>query len=44
MEGPPTGRRKGAWTAEEDKLLRACIQKYGDGNWHLAPYRAGNGG
>jgi len=35
------GLRKGAWTYEEDKLLKACIQKYGEGKWHLVPQRAG---
>lgn len=33
--------RKGAWTYEEDKLLKACINKYGEGKWHLVPQRAG---
>lgn len=33
--------RKGAWTYEEDKLLKACINKYGEGRWHLVPQRAG---
>ncbi|XP_058744805.1 transcription factor MYB113-like [Vicia villosa] len=35
------GGRKGAWTYEEDKLLKACIDKYGEGKWHLVPQRAG---
>nr|ACN79540.1 MYB transcription factor LAP4 [Medicago truncatula] len=35
------GVRKGAWTYEEDKLLKACMQKYGEGKWHLVPQRAG---
>ncbi|CAL5189969.1 unnamed protein product [Lathyrus oleraceus] len=33
--------RKGAWTYEEDKLLKACIEMYGEGKWHLIPQRAG---
>nr|AIT76562.1 R2R3 MYB anthocyanin regulator [Trifolium repens] len=33
--------RKGAWTYEEDNLLKACINKYGEGKWHLIPKRAG---
>ncbi|KAI5434509.1 transcription factor MYB1 [Lathyrus oleraceus] len=33
--------RKGAWTYEEDKLLKACIEKFGEGKWHLIPQRAG---
>nr|GLL26383.1 transcription factor MYB75-like [Ipomoea trifida] len=38
----PSGlMRKGAWTEEEDNLLRKCIQKYGEGKWHLVPLRAG---
>ncbi|GMH29824.1 hypothetical protein Nepgr_031667 [Nepenthes gracilis] len=31
------GVRKGSWTAEEDLLLRQCIEKYGEGNWHQIP-------
>ncbi|GMH29820.1 hypothetical protein Nepgr_031663 [Nepenthes gracilis] len=31
------GVRKGSWTAEEDLLLRQCIEKYGQGNWHQIP-------
>ncbi|CAA7032654.1 unnamed protein product [Microthlaspi erraticum] len=41
MEGPSEGLRKGAWTAEEDGLLRKCIDKYGEGKWHQVPLRAG---
>ncbi|XP_061351584.1 transcription factor MYB114-like [Gastrolobium bilobum] len=33
--------RKGAWSKEEDDLLRACVQQYGEGKWHLVPARAG---
>ena len=33
--------RKGAWTEEEDILLKQCIQKYGEGKWHLVPVSAG---
>ncbi|GMP27511.1 hypothetical protein CsSME_00003470 [Camellia sinensis var. sinensis] len=33
--------RKGAWTQEEDLLLRSRIQKYGEGLWHQIPLRAG---
>nr|AAF66728.1 An2 protein [Petunia integrifolia] len=36
-----SGVRKGAWTEEEDLLLRECIEKYGEGKWHLVPVRAG---
>nr|WDP81124.1 ANT1-like protein [Solanum lycopersicum] len=35
------GIRKGSWTEEEDFLLRKCINKYGEGKWHLVPIRAG---
>ncbi|KAJ1379799.1 SANT/Myb domain [Sesbania bispinosa] len=35
------GVRKGAWTYEEDNLLKACINKYGVGKWHLVPEKAG---
>ncbi|RZC89784.1 hypothetical protein C5167_035780 [Papaver somniferum] len=43
MEGSSStrGLRKGAWSAEEDLLLRKCIQKYGEGKWHRVPLRAG---
>ncbi|KAG6742064.1 hypothetical protein POTOM_055348 [Populus tomentosa] len=35
------GVRKGAWTEEEDILLRKCVEKYGEGRWHQFPSRAG---
>ncbi|XP_030942530.1 transcription factor MYB113-like [Quercus lobata] len=35
------GVRKGAWTEEEDILLRQCIEKFGEGRWHQVPLRAG---
>nr|BAJ17661.1 transcription factor GbMYB1 [Gynura bicolor] len=35
------GLRKGAWTTEEDMLLKNCIAKYGEGKWHLVPLKAG---
>ncbi|KFK23248.1 hypothetical protein AALP_AAs71396U000200 [Arabis alpina] len=41
MEGTSKGLRKGAWTAEEDSLLRQCIDAYGEGKWHQVPLRAG---
>ncbi|KAJ9682662.1 hypothetical protein PVL29_018561 [Vitis rotundifolia] len=40
MEGS-IGLRKGAWTSEEDHLLRKCIEKYGEGKWYQVPFRAG---
>ena len=40
MEGS-FGVRKGAWTEEEDILLKQCIQKSGEGKWHLVPVSAG---
>ncbi|GJU11494.1 transcription factor MYB90-like protein [Tanacetum coccineum] len=33
--------RKGAWTAEEDMLLKKCIERFGEGKWHLVPLKAG---
>ncbi|KAF7849171.1 hypothetical protein BT93_L1167 [Corymbia citriodora subsp. variegata] len=35
------GVRKGAWTEEEDMLLKKCVEEYGEGKWHQVPYRAG---
>ncbi|KAL3735648.1 hypothetical protein ACJRO7_024730 [Eucalyptus globulus] len=40
MEGA-AGVRKGAWTEEEDVLLRKCVEKYGEGKWHQVPRRGG---
>ncbi|XP_061366003.1 transcription factor MYB1-like [Gastrolobium bilobum] len=40
MEGT-SGVRKGAWSKSEDDLLKACVQLYGEGKWHLVPQRAG---
>ncbi|WZY84291.1 hypothetical protein YC2023_030675 [Brassica napus] len=40
MEDSSKGLTKGAWTAEEDSLLRRCIDKYGEGKWHQIPLRA----
>ncbi|KAK6125224.1 hypothetical protein DH2020_041024 [Rehmannia glutinosa] len=39
-KNPILGVRKGAWAKEEDILLRKCIEKYGEGKWHLVPLRA----
>nr|AJB28489.1 Myb10 V2 [Prunus avium] len=41
MEGYNLGVRKGAWTREEDDLLRQCIENQGEGKWHQVPYKAG---
>ncbi|KAK8546622.1 hypothetical protein V6N12_027398 [Hibiscus sabdariffa] len=41
MEGASLSVRKGAWTEEEDTLLKKCIEKYGQGTWHQVPSRAG---
>ncbi|KAJ4897650.1 Transcription factor MYB75 [Raphanus sativus] len=41
MEESSKGLTKGAWTTEEDSLLRRCIDKYGEGKWHQVPLRAG---
>ncbi|KAL7610879.1 hypothetical protein Lser_V15G12574 [Lactuca serriola] len=35
------GLRKGAWTADEDILLKNYIEKYGEGKWHIVPLKAG---
>ncbi|XP_073107313.1 transcription factor MYB114-like [Elaeis guineensis] len=35
------GVRKGAWSEEEDRLLRKCIEKYGEGKWRHVPQMAG---
>ncbi|GMH29821.1 hypothetical protein Nepgr_031664 [Nepenthes gracilis] len=35
------GVRKGSWTAEEDLLLRQCIEKHGEGNWYQIPQLSG---
>ncbi|KAL7190789.1 hypothetical protein ACSBR2_022967 [Camellia fascicularis] len=41
MEGVPLGVRKGAWTEEEDNLLKKCIETNGEGKWHQVPFKAG---
>nr|QPD01601.1 MYB transcription factor [Actinidia arguta] len=41
MESVTLGVRKGVWTEEEDKLLKKCIEKYGEGKWHQVPLRSG---
>ncbi|BFG25507.1 hypothetical protein CerSpe_117810 [Prunus speciosa] len=41
MEGYNLGVRKGAWTRQEDDLLRQCIENQGEGKWHQVPYKAG---
>ena len=35
------GLKKGAWSAEEDKILVDYIQQHGHGNWRVMPKRAG---
>ncbi|KAL9381336.1 hypothetical protein Peur_026993 [Populus x canadensis] len=37
------GVRKGAWTEEEDILLRKCVEKYGEGRWCQIPLKAADG-
>nr|AIT52320.1 MYB family protein [Jatropha curcas] len=39
--GSPPPVRRGAWTPAEDDLLRSCIQRHGEGQWHKVPSRAG---
>lgn len=41
MDAPSDRLRKGAWTAEEDSLLRQCIDRYGEGKWNLVSSRTG---
>ncbi|KAK8532300.1 hypothetical protein V6N12_053745 [Hibiscus sabdariffa] len=41
MEGSSAGVRKGAWTEEEDILLKKYIEKHGEGNWHQVSSKAG---
>lgn len=36
-----SGVRKGAWTREEDELLRHSMKTHGEGNWHQVPSKAG---
>ncbi|CAN6572744.1 unnamed protein product [Malus baccata var. baccata] len=33
--------RKGAWTREEDNLLRQCVEIHGEGKWNQVSYKAG---
>lgn len=40
MEG--LGVRKGAWTKEEDDLLKQFIEKHGEVKWHQVPPKAGS--
>ncbi|CAN6479741.1 unnamed protein product [Victoria cruziana] len=35
------GIKRGAWSEEEDRLLRKCVETYGEGKWNLVPQRAG---
>ena len=44
MEDYSLGVRKGAWTEEEDMLLRQCVEKFGEGKWYQIPFRAGSKG
>ncbi|CAA7032634.1 unnamed protein product [Microthlaspi erraticum] len=41
MDAPSDKLRKGAWTAEEDSLLRQCVDRYGEGKWNLVSSRTG---
>ncbi|KAM1792606.1 hypothetical protein ACFX12_036450 [Malus domestica] len=33
--------RKGAWTQQEDDILRQYVEKHGDGKWHQVPRETG---
>ncbi|MQM19036.1 hypothetical protein Taro_052033 [Colocasia esculenta] len=35
------GLNKGAWTAEEDGILKAYVQTHGEGRWRTLPKKAG---
>lgn len=35
------GVRKGAWSEQEDVLLKQCVEKYGEGKWHQVPINSG---
>nr|CAD1856952.1 transcription factor [Fragaria vesca]CAD1856953.1 transcription factor [Fragaria vesca] len=35
------GVRKGAWTKEEDELLKQFIEIHGEGKWHHVPLKSG---
>ncbi|XP_058227054.1 transcription factor MYB1-like [Rhododendron vialii] len=41
MDMVPLGVRKGAWTEEEDFLLKKYVEKHGEGKWHQVPHKAG---
>ncbi|XP_073154015.1 transcription factor MYB114-like [Henckelia pumila] len=41
MSSNPEGKKRGAWSKEEDILLKKCIEIYGEGRWYLVPLRAG---
>ncbi|KAJ4971152.1 hypothetical protein NE237_004251 [Protea cynaroides] len=36
-----SAERRRHWTPEEDLQLKKCVEKHGEGNWHLVPSRAG---
>ncbi|XP_042503053.1 transcription factor MYB1-like [Macadamia integrifolia] len=36
-----SAKRRRPWTPEEDLLLRKCVEKHGQCNWHLVPSMAG---
>lgn len=35
------GVNRGAWTAEEDEILRTYVEKHGPGKWRALPKKAG---
>ncbi|KAI4316475.1 hypothetical protein L6164_024453 [Bauhinia variegata] len=41
MGRSPEGARRGAWTAEEDKILSDYINKHGEGKWRNVPKQTG---
>lgn len=36
------GMNRGAWTAREDEMLKAYVEKHGPGQWRALPRKAGN--
>lgn len=35
------GIKRGAWSKEEDDMLRAYVERYGHSNWRQLPKHAG---
>lgn len=37
------GLNRGAWTKEEDRILKAYVKAHGEGKWSTMPTKAGTG-